>query len=115
MFARSRVEVRRLALNMDQVQRYTPPPNPAKESDTRYEAYAAEFGHACWELDALDPTVIADIVRTEVEGLIDLGTWDEAKAREGANRAKLEDAAANWALVQNIAGGDDSDEIGGGE
>jgi hypothetical protein len=115
LFARGQVEVRRLALNMDQVQRYSPPPNPAKESDSRYEAYAAEFGHACWELDALDPTVIADIVRTEVEGLIDLGTWDEAKAREGANRALLEDAAANWALVQNIASGDDPDEIGGGE
>ena len=88
MFARSRVEVRRLALNMDQVQRYTPPPNPAKESDSRYEAYAAEFGRACWELDALDPIVIADIVRTEIQGLIDHETWAAAKAREDANRAE---------------------------
>ena len=86
-----------------------------RNSDSRYEAYAAEFGRACWELDALDPIVIADIVRTEIQGLIDHETWAAAKAREDANRAKLEDATTNWALVQNITGGDDPNEIGGGE
>jgi len=106
MFARGNVEVRRLALNMDQIERYSPPPNSAKEADTRFEAYAAEFGPNCWELDALDPTVIADLIRTEIEGLIDAAAWDEARAQEDANRAKLEDAAANWAMVQNMLGGD---------
>jgi hypothetical protein len=106
MFARGTVEVRRLALNMDQVERYSPPPNSAKETDTRFEAYAAEFGPNCWELDALDPTVIADLIRTEIQGLIDARAWDAAKAQEDANRAKLDDAAANWAMVQNMLGGD---------
>ncbi len=56
MFAGGEVEVRRIALNIDQ-------PNFAKEADTRFAAYAAEFGQECWELDALSPTVIADLIR----------------------------------------------------
>jgi hypothetical protein len=113
LFARGRAEVRRLALNMDQVQRYSPPPNPAKESDTRYDTYAKQFGLNCWELDALDPTVIADIVRTEIEGLTDARAWNLALAQEHANRAKLEDAAANRAKVQNTLGPERGDPSGG--
>ena len=55
LFARGDVEVRRIALNLDQVELYRPPPNPAKETDSRYAAYARQFGTECWELDALEP------------------------------------------------------------
>ena len=96
MFAQQGVEVRRLALNIDQVERYRPPPNFAKETDSRFEAYAAEFGQECWELDALNPTVIADLIRMEVEGLIDVETWNSALAQERANRAVLNDVSRNW-------------------
>ena len=75
MFARHDVEVRRLALNMDQVEHYRPPPNFAKETDTRFAAYAAKFGLECWELDALNPTVIANLIRNEVERMIDVAAW----------------------------------------
>jgi hypothetical protein len=50
------VEVRRLALTMEQVEQYRLPPFPAKETDSRYAAYVSEFGTTdSWELDALDP------------------------------------------------------------
>jgi hypothetical protein len=102
LFARHRVEVRRLALNMDQIERHRPPPNFAKEADTRFAAYAKQFGENCWELDALDPTVIADLIRTEVEKLIDADAWDAAEALEAENRALLETASNKWALVENM-------------
>jgi hypothetical protein len=57
LFARGDVEVRRIALNMDLVELYRPPPNPAKEADSRYAAYVSQFGPDCWELDALRPDV----------------------------------------------------------
>ncbi len=95
LFARQDIEVRRLALNMDQVERYSPPPNFAKETDTRYAAYARQFGPNCWELDALDPVVIADLIRAEIEGLIDPEAWKAAKAQEAANRALLKNASRN--------------------
>jgi hypothetical protein len=101
MFARQGVEVRRLALNVDQIERYRPPSNPAKEKDTRYQAYAKQFGRDCWELDALDPTVIADLIRTEVEGLIDADAWNEARDTEAANRALLETTSENRATLRS--------------
>jgi hypothetical protein len=54
--------VRRIALNMNQVQKYSPPPNPAKLTDTRASSYIDDFGTSSWELDALDPKVIVDLV-----------------------------------------------------
>ena len=44
LYARQEVEVRRIALNIDQVRRYGPPPNFAKETDSRYAAYARQYG-----------------------------------------------------------------------
>jgi hypothetical protein len=75
LYARQPVEVRRVALNLDQVRQHNPPPNFAKESGTRFEGYVTTFGtRECWELDALSPTVIADLIRDEIEALID---WPE--------------------------------------
>ena len=53
-----RLDVRRLALTWDEVQQYSPPPNPAKSTDARYRKYTEEFGQESWELDALEPTVL---------------------------------------------------------
>lgn len=44
---------KRLALNMEQIEQYDPPPNPTKVSDSRANGYIAEYGYSCWELDAL--------------------------------------------------------------
>ena len=41
---RVRVEVKRVALNMDQITQYDPPPNPAKETDSRFAAYKELYG-----------------------------------------------------------------------
>ena len=107
MFARQDVEVRRLALNMDQVKRYRLPPNFAKEKDTRYAAYVHRFGTTeCWELDALDPTVIAELIRTAVKDLIDAAAWRAAEAQALANRALLNTASKNWTKVENFLGGE---------
>lgn len=38
------IRIHRLALNYDQVEQWQPPENPAKQTDSRFEAYEAEFG-----------------------------------------------------------------------
>jgi hypothetical protein len=38
LYARQGVDVRRVALNLDQVETFEPPPNPAKESDKRFDS-----------------------------------------------------------------------------
>lgn len=90
------VEVIRLALNKDQVDRYNPPPNPAKLTDTRANEYIAEFGENSWELDALDPEVIDRIISQEIELYIDWDKWNKVKAREKKARKDLLALADNF-------------------
>jgi hypothetical protein len=86
----TRVEVHRLALNWDQVETWQPPENPAKETDSRYQAYADEFGESSWELDAVEPRTLADLVRDGIDDLIDRDQWDEVMSAERRMRQDLE-------------------------
>ena len=105
-YARADIEVRRIALTIEQVRQYNPPPNFVKESDARTPAYRAQFGtDECWELDALSPTVIADLIRSEVTGLIDQRPWAAALKREQRNRGLLDRAAENWTKVEKLLKG----------
>ena len=60
------VEVKRVALTMNQIDTYNPPPNPAKLSDSRCGKYIEQYGDESWELDALEPQVITDLITSEV-------------------------------------------------
>jgi hypothetical protein len=104
MFANGPVEVRRIALNIDQVERYRPPANPAKETDSRYADYVREFGTDCWELDALDPAVIDALIEAEITSVVDPNAWSSAVAEETANNAIIEDIAARWGEVRAFLG-----------
>ena len=99
MFAETTVEVRRIALNMDQVRQYNPPPNPAKLTDSRVTGYLAAYGDESWELDALEPTVLADLIRDEVEDLRDDEVLAEVKAREELAVKAVRAVADNWPAV----------------
>lgn len=92
----SGVKVERVALNMDQVTKYNPPPNPAKMTDTRFNEYSARYGDESWELDALDPKVIDELISTEIEKYIDWDNWEEVKKREEKARDKINLLAKNW-------------------
>jgi hypothetical protein len=87
-------EIRRIALNMDQIEEHDPPPNPAKLTDSRARDYIAEFGPSSWELDALDPNTIANLIRDEVQALRVDVLWDEAVEAEATQRRRLEDMVA---------------------
>lgn len=91
------LEVRRIALNMDQVERYNPPPNPAKITDTRAEKYIEQYGDESWELDALDPTTIRDLVDRHIVTERDDIRWDRAVKHETEARADMVKVAERWA------------------
>jgi hypothetical protein len=105
MFARAGVTVKRMALNMDQIEEYAPPPNPAKESDSRYDKYVAETGvEDSWELDALDPSVIEQIIEEEVSATIDLAQWEDDKEQVERSREVLTAISARWDEVVEFLG-----------
>lgn len=83
------IEVIRLALNYDQVQLWSPPENPAKETDSRYQAYVDKFGESSWELDAVEPAQLASLVRDAVIARRDGDKWQNAEDRENEMKAEL--------------------------
>lgn len=89
--ARKAPIVRRLALNFDQIQKYNPPPNPAKFTDSRVKSYVNLFGESSWELDALDPAVMSDIVRDAILDIRDHDIWDKQVKEEDEGRSRLGD------------------------
>lgn len=100
MFTNDALKVDRLALNFDQIEQYNPPPNPAKETDSRFHAYMLEFGEESWELDALEPTVIADLIESAILKLRDSDLWSDAITQEDEQRELLDKAATHWARVE---------------
>lgn len=83
------VDVRRLALNHDQIKKFNPPPNPVKMLDSRAPGYRARFGQTSWELDALDPRTLRDLVTRHVLALRDKEAWAAAEREEARLRAAL--------------------------
>lgn len=89
LFAEVGIKVERVALNRDQVDLYKPPPNFAKMTDSRVGGYLKIHGKQSWELDALDPKVLVDIIRETILSYRDDGLWDEKVAEENAGRDRL--------------------------
>lgn len=89
-------KVIRIALNMDQVQQYQLPPNPAKTTDSRYGAYIEQYGDDSWELDALDPPVLAQLIQDAVAAARDDNLWEAAVEREHSMKREIEAVATHW-------------------
>lgn len=83
------VYVKRVALTMEQIERFSPPPNPTKLSDARASGYIEEYGHECWELDALEPKVITSLIRDEVTALCDSDLLYEIEHREETDKTNI--------------------------
>lgn len=99
--------IHRIALVYDQIEQYNPPPNPAKTTDARYQSYADRFGEESWELDALEPRVIVDLIREAVEDRIDQGAWEEALERQKTGRDQLGKVSRRWESVVDYLGNGD--------
>jgi hypothetical protein len=92
------VDVQKIALTMAQVQKYNPPPNPAKVTDSRAAGYIAKFGNSSWEVDALPPNVLSQIVTSSFRSIIDDEKMDAVKSQEESDKERL--TAAVEELVQ---------------
>lgn len=95
----------RIALNRDQIDLYDPPPNPAKSTDSRFQGYADEHGDESWELDALEPRVLSDLVRTKVGELRDEGLYEERVQQEENEKGLLADTSDQWERVVEMLRG----------
>lgn len=105
-----RPEVVRIALNMDQVHEYEPPPNPTKLSDSRSSGYVETYGHESWELDALDPATLAALIEDEIISHRDDTLWDESGDVIEEGRRSLRAVSSRWEDVVDFVTTADEDE-----
>lgn len=94
------IEFKRLALNMNQIEQYNPPPNPTKLTDSRATGYIEKYGYECWELDALEPKVITNLIEDNILKYRDEKVYNMIKRRENSEKDLLIDLANNW---ENVA------------
>ena len=94
MFGVGGLDVRKLAITMEQIEEYGPPPNPAKVTDPRAEAYIARHGNESWEVDALDPTTLQTIVTDAFDEIIDREKMEAVVRQEEEDKVALRNAAA---------------------
>lgn len=99
-------KVKRIALNMDQVEQYGPPPNPAKLGDSRSSSYVSEYGYESWELDALEPSVLAELISRNIGELIDEEKWERDRSRQEEGRELLLAAGDRWHEVRELLDGE---------
>lgn len=101
MFARSEIEFRRIALTMDQIREHNPPANFVKETDSRTKWYVDTVGtEDAWELDALSPQMVDELIESHVQPLIDQEAWDATMAREKDHLDTLTEIISDWSRTK---------------
>lgn len=98
LFADTAVTIERIALNRDQIDQYKPPPNPAKLTDSRADGYIAKHGRSSWELDALDPNTLTQLITEWANRYIDQSAWEQVELLEAEHREMLTEAAKSLTL-----------------
>jgi hypothetical protein len=83
------VSVEPLALTTEQVKKYNPVPNPAKFKDPRASDYISNFGKISWEVDALNPKILSNLISNRIEQLIDIKRFNKQIKQEEVDKNKL--------------------------
>jgi len=63
--------VKRVGLTKDQIDQYKLPPQPCKSSDARYDQFVADHGNIAVELDALEPSILKDMIEESISEYYD--------------------------------------------
>lgn len=87
---------RRIALTMEQIDEQSPPPNPAKTTDARFESYRRIYGNESWELDALKPDYLDRLVRKHIAEHINTKKWKARTAEIESIKERIKDVAQQF-------------------
>jgi len=83
------VEVERIALTVEQVEKYSLPPNPAKKSDPRSKNYVSEYGNKSWELEALPIKLVRELLEEKIMHYIDMNKYNKVRELEEVDKEKI--------------------------
>jgi hypothetical protein len=90
------VVLKRIALCREHLGGLPSFPASDKKRDPRYRWFVRNFGQHCWELDALDPNDLREIVRGAIEAEIEPDAWHRRVVIERAERESLREVLDSW-------------------
>jgi hypothetical protein len=91
----SKFRIDHIGLTMEQIKELNPPSNPAKISDPRAAGYIAKYGEISWEVDALNPEILLEIVEKSIKEYLDYDAFNRVKQIELNEKAKLKEIIEN--------------------
>jgi len=83
------INLKRIALTVDQLDGLPSFPAADKRKDPRYKWFLRNHGHHCWELDAMDPNDLRDCVEREIQKLIEPIAWQRCEIVNKAEQESL--------------------------
>lgn len=98
----SMFEVVPLALNMGQIKKYNPPPNPAKITDPRAKWYIQKYGNKSWELDSLKPSVLREIAERGILNYVDVDNYNSVIEKEEEHKQIMKKWSENFKEEKKI-------------
>ena len=101
-FGGDHIEFRKIALTAEQAASLPSFPAETKKADKRYKWFTNNFGHKCWELDAMDPRLLRDLVENEITALIDRDLWAQEEAKQEREKQSLERNLQWWAAYESL-------------
>jgi hypothetical protein len=75
-------------------------PASEKKKDTRHPWFVRNYGKRCWELDALDPNDLRDLVEKAIQREIEWKAWNRCAVVERAERVSLRTVLDSWKGVR---------------
>jgi hypothetical protein len=93
------VEVKRIALTRGQLNGLPSFPASDKKKDPRHDWFVRNYGRRCWELDALDPNDLREIVDEAIKDEIEPIAWNRCAVVEKAEQASLRTLLDRWSGV----------------
>jgi hypothetical protein len=102
LLADNGLEIRRIALTAEDTVALgmeTHFPVSSKERDPRYRWFVQNYGHRCWELDALSPNVLRDRIGQAIMQELDLEMWNRSTRVEEAERRAIIDTCRAWGSI----------------
>lgn len=89
MFGVEDLDVMKVGLTWEQIQKLRPPPNPAKVTDSRAAKYIEKYGRFSWEVDAIPPDELERIIHHSFSVIIDRDRLNVWLAQEKKDKAEL--------------------------
>jgi hypothetical protein len=92
----ARPNIIKCALTKEQILKYSLPPIPTKETDSRRAKFIAQNGDACVEFEALSSARRRAILIPHVESLLNMNALRETLAVEGRELKMLAESIEGW-------------------